>query len=284
MDWKKYEKEIFEALKKNYPNSKITYNQKIVGRYSKVERQIDVLIEGYIAGKKISIVIDGKYYSKKVDVKHVESFSSMIEDIGAMHGILITSKGYSKAAINRAYDGPADIELDILSFEELKEFQAFRGIPYSGNHGAIIPAPFGWIIDGKKEDGIIARLYQRGKTFEEAVRNEEWIYVNIFSFNENIFTLDELIKFQEKETLDFNPSANFEYFDTINRADGKRTLIRKILYSETSIHEYTGFVELNEFCIFCVLFTPVELKDKNIRKLEYCIEKLIPVYLDFDEK
>lgn len=280
MDWKKYENEIYETFKEAYPNAKISYNQKIIGRYSKVERQIDVLIEGRIAGKKLRLVIDGKYYSKNIDVKEVDSFISMIEDIDAAQGILITSKGYSEAAINRAYYGPTDIELDILNFEELKQFQGFGGITYSGWHGAIIPAPFGWIVDGTKREGSIANLYQRGKTYEEAAKNGEFIYVNILSFDEKIKNLDDVLDFQEEATRYAHPKATFEYTDSIEREDKKKTLLRKILREETHLEEYTGFVEFDDFCVFCVLFTTEQLKTKNMRKLEYVIERLLPMNVD----
>ena len=282
MDWKKYENEIYDTFKEIYPNVKISYNQKIVGRYSKVERQIDVLIEGRIAGKKIRLVIDGKYYSKNVDVKEVDSFISMIEDINAIQGILITSKGYSEAAINRAYYGPTDIELDILNFDQLKRFQGFLGITYSGWHGAIIPAPFGWIVDGTKREGSIANLYQRGKTYEQAAKNGEFIYVNIKSFDENVKNLDDVIALQEELTSYVHQKATFEYFDSIERFDKKRTILRKILRKETHLEEYTGFVEFDEFCVFCVLFTPEQLKAKNIRKLEFVIERLLPMNVDLN--
>ena len=282
MNWKEYEEEIFENFKSAYPNTKISYNQKIVGRYSKTERQIDVLIEGRIAGKKIRLVIDGKYYSENVDVKAVDSFISMVEDIDAAQGILITSKGYSEAAINRAYYGPTDIELDILNFEELKQFQGFLGMTYSGWHGAIIPAPFGWVVDGTKREGSVANIYQRGKTYEQAATNGEFIYVNILSFDENLNNLEDVLKFHEEGTLAYHPTATFEYSETIEREDKKKTLLRKILREETHLEEYTGFVEFEEFCVFCVLFTPEQLKTKNIRKLEYVIERLIPMNVDLN--
>lgn len=57
----------------------------------------------------------------------------------------------------------------------------------------------------------------------------------------------------------------------------KRTLLRKILRTETNLEEYTGFVELDNFCVFCVLFTPKQLKSKNIRKIEYIIERILPL-------
>lgn len=194
MDWKKYESEIYDIFRLAYPDTKIKYNQKIFGRYSKAERQIDVLIEGYIAGRKFSLIIDGKHYSKKIDVKDVEEFISMVEDVNAAQGILITSKGYTQAAINRAYYGPTEVELDILNFDELKHFQGFDGVTYSGLHGAIIPAPFGWIVDGTKREGSIATIYQRGKTWEEALECGEFIYVNIFKYDEEILTLEDVFK------------------------------------------------------------------------------------------
>jgi|ERR1035441_5327685 predicted nucleotidyltransferase len=102
MTWKDYEKKIFTFLKETYKDAEISYDQIIKGRYSKVNRQIDILIESYIASKKIKLIVDGKYFNKRISVKTVESFISMVEDVNAQQGILITSKGFSKAAINRA--------------------------------------------------------------------------------------------------------------------------------------------------------------------------------------
>ncbi len=277
MDWKKFESEIFETFTRSYPDASIAYNQKVTGRYSKTERQIDVLIEGYIAGKRIRLVLDAKFYNKRIDVKEVESFISMVEDVDAAQGILITSKGYSKAAINRAYYGPTDIELDILSFEELKKFQGSMGITYSRKHGAIIPAPFGWIIDGTKRNFAVATLYQRGSSFERATKAGEWVYFNIFSYGDKIQNLDDVIAIHQKETLIKHPGSTFEYHSSIKRPDNRETRLRTIKRKETHLIEYTGFVGFDDFCVFAVLFTPLELSNKNIRKLEYVIERLLPL-------
>lgn len=282
MDWKNYEKEIFEYFEKTYPNAIVKQNQKLLGRYSKTDRQIDILIEDYVAGRRIRLIVDGKFFSKKIDVKEVETFISMVEDVQASQGILITSQGYSEAAINRAYYGPTEIELDILNFDELKELQGFLGIPYSGKHGAILPSPFGWIIDIKRREGTLANLYQRGLTYEEALKQKEWIYVNIFSFDDRIKSLQDVIEFQEKIAREHFPSATFEYNETIKRKDGAKTSLRKILIDTYPAQEYTGFIEFDGFCFFCVLFTPEELRVKNIRKLEYLIERVLPVKVNED--
>lgn len=153
----------------------------------------------------------------------------MVEDVDAKQGILITSKGFSPAAINRAYYGPRDVELDILNFENLKQFQGFKGIIYAGKHGAVVPSPFGWIIDSTRRDGILATFYQRGLTLEEAAKKKKWMYVNIFSKDHEITSLDGLVKLQESYTKAKFPKATFECDSTIQRSDSSKTLLRTII-------------------------------------------------------
>ena len=167
MNWREYEKEIHQQFQEMYPKAEITHNITLPGRYSKIDRQIDVLIEDYAAGDRIRIIVDGKYFSKNIDVKEVECFIGMMQDVGADKRLLITQKGYSKAAIMRAHNDPNRIELDILNFEELKQFQGFGALPYSGKHGVIMPSPFGWVIDATRREGTLATLYQRGLTLKD---------------------------------------------------------------------------------------------------------------------
>lgn len=144
MNWRDYEKEIHEQFQEMYPDAEITHNTTLPGRYSKIDRQIDVLIEDYVAGDRIRIMVDGKYFSENIDVKEVECFIGMMQDVAADKGLLITQKGYSPAAIKRAHNDPSRIELDVLNFEELKQSQGFGALPYSGKHGVVMPSPFGW--------------------------------------------------------------------------------------------------------------------------------------------
>lgn len=83
MNWKEYENEINTYFQETYPETTISYNIKIIGKYSKVARQIDILIEGEIAGYNFKIIVDCKYFSRRIDVKQVESFCSMVEDVDA---------------------------------------------------------------------------------------------------------------------------------------------------------------------------------------------------------
>jgi len=156
VNWKDFEGEIFAILKESYPEAKITFNAKIKGRYSKVTRQLDILVEEYVAGNRMRIVFEAKYFNKKVDVKSVESCLGMLEDVEANKSIMISVKGFSEAAYNRAHFGPSQIELDVLSFDQLTNYQGECAIPYSGNNGVLISPPFGWIFDAKPTSPFIA--------------------------------------------------------------------------------------------------------------------------------
>ena len=118
-DWRKYELNIFNTIKSAFPDSEIEFDDAILGIYSKVERQVDFAIRKTIAGKRILGVVDCKYFGKNIDLKIVESFIGMIEDLNANFGILITNNGYSKAAKNRVKF--SNLKLDVLAVDELNE-------------------------------------------------------------------------------------------------------------------------------------------------------------------
>lgn len=274
MDWKKYEKEIFEEFKLAYKDAEVLYNQHITGKHSKIKRQIDVLVSFKDGEKNLRLIIDGKYLNKKVDVKEVDSFISMAEDVEADQGILITNKGFSKGAINRAHYGSSHVELDILNFEELKHFQGFGGIPYAGDVCAFLPAPFGWILDINNRDiPCLAFLYQRGLTLEEAQQNNEWCYVNFWNRKKDNCSLEDLIKIQNDELSDLNPKI--EMLATIKR-ENVRTALKKITIDTYPCPEYTGYIEFEEFIFFVVMFSPEKLEKKNLRKLENIMMRVSP--------
>lgn len=274
MTWKDYETEIYNYFKGMFPNATISHNVMLPGRYSQVERQIDILIEEYVAGNRIRIIIDGKYFSEKIDVKDVEMFIGMLNDCEANKGLLITQEGFSKAAINRAHFDPVDIELDILNFKDLYAFQGFLGIPYSGKHGVVLPAPFGWIIDARTNKDWLAALYQRGLTLNQAVASKEWIYVGIVSKDKHK-TLDNLLKYQEAYMFSDFPDAKINFLPTVTRDDAQIKL-REIEIKSYPTKEYTGFVDFEDFIFFGVLLTPIELKKKNLRKLENILRDVSP--------
>ena len=282
MNWKDYEKEVHAYFSQMYPNSKITYDAKIVGRYSKRERQIDVLIEDDIAGFPLKIVVDAKYFSENIDVKCVESFISMIEDVNANQGLLVTQKGYSDAAINRAYYGPQEIELDVLNFKELLEHQSLKAIPYTGKNSLLLSAPFGWVIDNRKQDAFLACLYQRGIDLSMAQKKHEWMYFSFWHKDQNASTIHELVVTQnEQMASDYNNLRIYES-RAPKRNDDRETYIRIAQFDERPYREITGYIDCDEFIAFFVLFTTEELQGRNLRKLAHILQYSTPIKIDFD--
>ncbi|MCJ7443082.1 MAG: restriction endonuclease [Methanotrichaceae archaeon] len=109
MNWRKYEKQIFNEFCNKYPEHQLLYDQKLLGRYSEVRRQIDILIKGNLAGVEIVGVFDCKYFNKKVGVKVIDSMFGFIDDIGAVFGGVVSAKGFTEGAINRAKAARIDL-------------------------------------------------------------------------------------------------------------------------------------------------------------------------------
>jgi restriction endonuclease len=129
MDWQEYELEIGEQIRAAYPSAQITRDAKLVGKFSKVERQIDLLIEEHASDFAFRIVVDAKYRGRKIDVGDVEAFIGLTRDVEAHTGMMVALEGYTPAAVNRAHNDDLDMILDVLNFEELKAFQGFAAIP-----------------------------------------------------------------------------------------------------------------------------------------------------------
>ena|SRR3989442_2206746 len=273
MNWQEYEEQVLSELRRCYPGAPITRNVTVTGQFSQSPRQIDILIEPQVLDAPIRIVVDAKRHSAPVDVNDVESFISMMADVGAHRGILVSSSDYTKAALGRAHgETNQDIELDVLTLDELKERQGTLAIPFSGSWGVLLEAPFGWLIDAKRRQGSVACLYQRGYDLDGAGRAKEWMYLNFWHKDAAAPDLDGLLTLQAATLKD----ANIEYLPGVDRSDA-RTIIRLAKVPSYPTPEYTGFVEFDDFIFFAVLFTTPEMSKRNVRKLREILRTVKPV-------
>lgn len=274
MEWKDYENEVLTECSRVFRNSNIQYNVHIKGLYSKRMRQIDVFVEDE---KGVIYVFDAKKYNTKIDVKDVESFIGMIKDVGADYGVIVSEKGFSKAAINRAHLGENNIEVDILSLNELKRFQAEGAFPYSGNNGVAVNAPFGWIIDGTRRDNMVATTYQKGISLEEAIQNKEWAYMNFWDKSGEIDSVDKLISWQNEQLL------NYDVDGIIEEIDDEMIKTRVFISKKYPTKEITLFREFQDFILFVVLFSPENLTNRNIKKMRNLILSALPLKVKQNE-
>lgn len=65
-------------------------------------RQIDVLVKHLHAGIEYLTAIECRDHSGKLSVKHIDEFASKLIDINANKGIIVSRKGFSKTATQKA--------------------------------------------------------------------------------------------------------------------------------------------------------------------------------------
>jgi len=101
-DWKVFEKIVAQIHKTLSPQAKVTHDDKIEGHESKKRRQIDISIRQNIGPHRILIIVQCKNYKRKIDITDVGEFVSVIKDVRANMGVLVSNAGFTDGAINLA--------------------------------------------------------------------------------------------------------------------------------------------------------------------------------------
>ena len=101
-EWQQLELLIADIQKQLAPGARVTHNAILPGYDSETDRQIDVLVEQSIGQFSMKIVFDCKDYARPIDVKGVEAFIAMVQDVRAHQGCLVSAKGFTQSAKKRA--------------------------------------------------------------------------------------------------------------------------------------------------------------------------------------
>ncbi|MBM4778327.1 MAG: restriction endonuclease [Archangiaceae bacterium] len=274
--WKKYEKEVFERLSFDRTNADVRHNVMVLGRLSKAMRQIDVLVRERVAGRVVTTAVEAKSYRRRLNVKNVEEALGLFADAGVDRGVMVTTVGYSKAALERARADNVDIELDIVNLAELAPLQSdVCGIPYGGGHGALVKVPFGWVIDATRRGGAPAWLHRRGLSVEQAGKEGEFMYVQFWTKDRAARTLSALERLQ-RQTL----QATSIRLERLKLSTGKRVLLRTAELPRQRT-ELTAFLDFADFIFFVVLHSPTVVLSRNRRKLMRLIDAARPLRVRF---
>jgi hypothetical protein len=108
-NWKRFEELVASIQQELAPDAKVTLNDKIIGKRTGVARQIDVSIRKSVGQFELLIVIDCKDHGRPLDVKDVEEFMGLVQDVAAHRAAMVASQGFTETAKKRAED--AGIEL-----------------------------------------------------------------------------------------------------------------------------------------------------------------------------
>ena len=123
IDYREYENGVTDVLRYVAGGDvEIERDVRMRGRRSGTRRQIDVLVRGAMFGiADAMLAIDCKRWKTNLNVRHVETFVSMLDDIGADLGMLVTSAGYSANAKIRAC-AERGVRTEVLTLTELEQW------------------------------------------------------------------------------------------------------------------------------------------------------------------
>jgi hypothetical protein len=101
--WKRFEKLIHQLHTQFAPEGAVvTLDDKILGCESKTERQLDVTIRAIVAQYKVLIVVECKDEARPIDVGTMGEFASLLRDVKANKGVMISTSGFTPAAVEMA--------------------------------------------------------------------------------------------------------------------------------------------------------------------------------------
>jgi hypothetical protein len=213
-DWRTYESYACGALQRRFRGARITANAHVIGLKSGIERQIDILVDRQDGGFNFRIAVDCKCYQRNVDVNQVEAFLGMLDDIRVSKGILLTTKGYSKAAYERVRREPKDIDLQILRPERLSDYQHVGcAMLWKGPLAAIIEAPNAWVVDNQdsaQRGWCQFSMYPIGHSLGSAMRWAPFMYGSIVLKTTEEPTIEAIAAMHEKRVIAQIPTAKFE--------------------------------------------------------------------------
>jgi hypothetical protein len=209
-DWKNYEAYVAGSLERQYPGILIQCDIKLDGKISGIPRQVDILV-----GSTQKTAIECKYLSRKVDVKCVESFLAMMDDLDISRGLIVTARGYTPAAKARAENDDRGLDLQIITPERLSKFQSL-GFPiiWRETLGVGFQPPACWVVDNEltgDPNGALVFMYPLGHCLQSATRCSSFIYANIILKENEQISLEEVAAPHQASLLEDNPSYHFSF-------------------------------------------------------------------------
>jgi hypothetical protein len=171
-----------------------------------------MLVECNLGGNLIKIAFDCKCYNRKVNVKHVESFLGMLDDVRVSQGVLVTTKGYTRTAYERAQRESRDIVLQILPPTRLSEYQ-FIGCVWlwKGGESVIVEPPNGWVVDVENPAAPAQFfMYPLGHDRESAMKMCPLLYGAIVPKAKATQSLEAIATEDERIVIARYPEARFE--------------------------------------------------------------------------
>jgi hypothetical protein len=176
IDPDEYEKALSEKLLYEFPPIafRVIWNDSVVGRYSKVPRQLDAAVYRENQSHPF-LVAEAKRWGRPIDVGLIDCFIGKLDDIGpdTQIGVFVSLMAFSEGAERRA--AASEIELLVVSADEALQMNwrpiARQVYPWDWAFHPDLAAGLQSLHQNDEPDKIIERL--------EGIPFEEWLgFVN----------------------------------------------------------------------------------------------------------
>lgn len=122
-----YEQFVYDKLRCLFPDAVVTLNDKILGRESNIEREIDVSIRIATCDIELLYIVQCKDWATRVDINTLGAFSAVMNDVGAAKGFLLCTSGFYQT--NHQYALARGIELVTIEDMTSHKWKAEVQIP-----------------------------------------------------------------------------------------------------------------------------------------------------------
>jgi hypothetical protein len=111
-----YERFVYEKAKRLFVNSRVVLNDQILGRQSKLMREIDISISTDLGEERLLYIVQCKDRTRRpADIIILGEFSSVIQDVGAAKGFLVCTSGFARSN----YDYAKTLGIELLTVEDI---------------------------------------------------------------------------------------------------------------------------------------------------------------------
>jgi hypothetical protein len=111
-----YERFVYEKAKRLFVDARVVLNDRILGRQSKLMREIDISISMDLGEDRLLYIVQCKDRAKRpAEIVILGEFSSVVQDVGAANGFLVCTSGFARS--NHDYAQTLGIEL--LTVEDI---------------------------------------------------------------------------------------------------------------------------------------------------------------------
>ena len=231
INWRDYERAMFNELYYRYQSSEyivLPDYKEVEGLITGDKRQIDVVVFDRQNLSRPFIMVESKFYARKLNVKDVEAFIGMQQDIGSENAFMVAPLGFSKMAQRRV----KGTNIKLLT---LPEIEAER---------------LSW------RDTVRAVFSIGDETFHSEMGDAIHIFNTTYSYND-LNELMEPLPFEEWDTL-------FHIYRRVNEEKCREALKGFAYYHYDSGWKFNCVRLLNEFGWLTQEFVDMLFEEKQV--------------------